>query len=193
MEVPAISSQDNRQTRGPVRLTFLTNTSFLTRYPRRHARPGAKHPPNHRDLAGVIAVVRDHLPKHGLECSREFRIAFVPGCDLPLHFVHRRLRQPGEISEQPSKALAQPVPVLRIARRRCGWEALRRMFRIRRPLAANAAHFILHPIIHVENKLSDGVRKSRDRARSQFGGKILHTGKRIRVSAFPPEQFSQCA
>src|SRR5208282_3435433 len=97
MEVPAISSQDNRQTRGPVRLTFLTNTSFLTRYPRRHARPGAKHPPNHRDLAGVIAVVRDHLPKHGLERSREFRITFVRSFDSPLQFLSGGFGQRGEV------------------------------------------------------------------------------------------------
>ena len=67
------------------------------------------------------------------------------------------------------------------------------MFRIRWPLAANAALLVVHPIIHVEDKLSDGVRKGFHVAHRQFGRKILNAGQRIRVSTFTVQQFSQCA
>jgi hypothetical protein len=72
-----------------------------------------------------------------------------------------------------------------------GRKAFRSVFRIRSPLAANAAQLVVHPVIHVEDKLSDGVRKSFNLARGQFGGKILDAGDGISVRAFAVQQFSR--
>jgi hypothetical protein len=67
------------------------------------------------------------------------------------------------------------------------------MFRIRGPLAANAAEFVVHPIIHVEDELSDRVRKSRDLPPGEFSGKIFNARQRVSMSALAAKQFGECA
>ena len=68
-------------------------------------------------------------------------------------------------------------------------EAFRSVLGIRRPLAANAALFVVHPIVHVEDKLGDGVGKTFDLARGQFGREIFDTGERIGVCPFGVQQL----
>jgi len=60
---------------------------------------------------------------------------------------------------------------------------------IGRFLAAHATQIVVHPVVHVEDELSDGVRETRDLARCEFGGKIFDAGEGIGVSAFAAEQF----
>jgi hypothetical protein len=61
---------------------------------------------------------------------------------------------------------------------------------IGRPLTTNAAQFVVHPVIHVEDKLPNGVRKSRNLPCRQFVRKIFDASKRIDVSASAAKQFS---
>ena len=75
----------------------------------------------------------------------------------------------------------------------CGWKAFRVVLWIGRPLAANAAQFVVHPVVHVEDELSDGVGKTFHVACSEFCRKILDAGQRISMSTFAVQQFSQCA
>src|SRR5258708_25385799 len=79
-------------------------------------RPHAEHPTDHRDLAGVIAVVGDHLPEHSVKRSRHFLVTFVDSLDLPLHFVWRGSCQRCELRQQTCKTLSQPIPILRVGR-----------------------------------------------------------------------------
>jgi hypothetical protein len=67
------------------------------------------------------------------------------------------------------------------------------MFGIRRLVTANAAQFVVHPVIHVEDELCDGVGKAFDVAACKVGGKIFDAGAGIGVGAFSVEQFSECA
>jgi hypothetical protein len=57
------------------------------------------------------------------------------------------------------------------------------MCRIWRLLAAHATQIVVHPVIHVEDELSDRVRKARYLARCQLGGKICDADQGIGVSA----------
>jgi hypothetical protein len=60
-------------------------------------------------------------------------------------------------------------------------------------LPANATQFVVHPVVHVEEELSDRVRKAFHVACRHFGGEIFNTGHGIGVRALAAEQFSQCA
>ena len=67
------------------------------------------------------------------------------------------------------------------------------LLRKRRSFAANAAQFVIHPVIHVGDELPNRVRKPHDLARRQVGRKILDARYGIGVSAFTAEQFSERA
>ena len=62
-----------------------------------------------------------------------------------------------------------------------------------RPLAANPAQLVIHPVIHVEDELTDRVRESRNLPRRQLGRQIFHARDGIDVCAFAAKQFCQCA
>jgi hypothetical protein len=63
------------------------------------------------------------------------------------------------------------------------------MPRIRRTLAANSPQFIVHPIIHVEDKLPDGVWESFQMPHRQFGGEIFDASDGISVRALAMQEF----
>jgi hypothetical protein len=52
-------------------------------------RPGSEHAPDHRDLSHMITIVRDHLPQHAFQGSRDFLVALMHGLDLALHLLRR--------------------------------------------------------------------------------------------------------
>ena len=53
------------------------------------------------------------------------------------------------------------------------------------------AQFVVHPVIHGEDKLSDRVGKSGDFEYGQFGGEILEAGNGIGISAFAAQRFNE--
>jgi len=117
----------------------------------------------------------------------------MDGFDGALHVFPRRIRQRNEVGQVAREPLPQTIPFLRIGGRCSGREALCSMFWIQRLLTANTAQFVVHPVIHVEDELSDGVGKAFYVPARQVGGKIFGAGYGIGVGAFAVEQFSECA
>ena len=58
-------------------------------------------------------------------------------------------------------------------------------------LAADAAEFIAHPIIHVEDELGDAVGKSGNVFRGKFHGEVFDARDWIDVRALSVEEFNK--
>lgn len=63
------------------------------------------------------------------------------------------------------------------------------MVRVIRFLAADAFEFVVHPVIHVEDEICDGVRKDFDSALRDVCVDVFEAGYRVNVSAFAAEKF----
>lgn len=132
--------------------------------------------------------MRHHLPDYSLQRARNFLVALVYAFDFTLKFLWRRFRQLIKFAQQIPKRPPQLVPSLPIQSR--SWrEAFRIVFGIDRPLTTNAPQLVFHPVVHVEDELSDRVGKSRDLTRRQFGGNIFYARDGIDVRASAAKQF----
>jgi hypothetical protein len=143
------------------------------------------------DLADVVAVVGDHLPEGGFESARYFLVAVVGGFNLAVKLGARRSREFGELGEEPGKISSQTIPFT--VGCRGGWETLRIVFGIGWFFAADAAEFVAHPVIHVEDEFGDRVGEAFDMPFRQVSGGVLDAREGISVGAFTVEKFSECA
>ena len=62
-------------------------------------RPGVEHSAEHCDLAGVVAVVGDHLPDDGFESAGSICVAGVDRFQLAMKFFGRGFCQRGEFRQ----------------------------------------------------------------------------------------------
>ena len=152
-------------------------------------RPSAERPANHGDLPGVIAVVRSELPQKCFEAVRPLLVTGVRGFYLTIEISWARVCKCRRFVYECGKSFLPFMP-FSITGRRCGGrKAFGVMFRIWRLLAACTAKVIVHPIIHVKEKLGDRVGKAVNLPSGEFCGNIFHASQRIGVSAFAAEQF----
>jgi hypothetical protein len=63
------------------------------------------------------------------------------------------------------------------------------VFRIFWLLPADAAEFVGHPVIHVEDEFGDGVREAVDVTLGHGGVDVFDAGEGIGVSSFTAEEF----
>ena len=127
--------RERREIARPIKTTIQVRSPAISAGARG---PGAQRAPHQRDLAYVIAVVRDHLPEHGLEGSGDLLVAFMRAIDLALQLLRRRLGQLQELAQQLRRPSPQPISLPLIERRRRGRKAFRVVFRIGRALAPDA-------------------------------------------------------
>src|SRR5215469_8871471 len=153
--------------------------------------PGFQRLADHDDLAGVIAVVGDHLRDDGFQNASYVLVAFVGGFDWTIEFVRGQLCQADEFGDTPGHVPAETIPQLGIEGCICGQKTLGGVLRILWPVAANAAEFVAHPVIHVEDELADAVREAGNLFCGKFGGEIFNARDRIHVRAFSMEEFNQ--
>jgi hypothetical protein len=154
-------------------------------------RPCAEDSAYGDDLADVIAVVRDELPQESFECAGDLLVSFVSRFDMTGEFVRRRFCECGCDLEQLEESVFQYIPITRIGRTRRRRKTFGIVFRIRQWLAMNALQVIVHPVIHVEDDLADGVRKSGDVVRGKVYRKIFNAPYWIGMCSFAVQQFGE--
>jgi len=147
-----------------------------------------QHAPDHCDLSDVIAVVGDELPQNRFECTCPLLVTGVRGFDLTIKLSSIRICELRGVVEKCGKSFPA-IPSIGTRQFCLGGKTLGIMGGIRRLLIAHATQIVVHPVVHVEDELSDGVWETRDLARCEVGGKIFDAGYGIGVSALATEQF----
>ena len=110
----------------------------------------------------------------------------MDGFDLTIQFFAWRLTETREFSEEPGEVASQLIPVLR----RAG-EAFCIVFGIFWFLASDSLEFVVHPVIHVEDEIGDGVWKSGDAALREVSVDVFDARSGVDMGAFAVEEFDE--
>src|SRR3981081_2938376 len=149
-------------------------------------RPDAKLAAEQGNLAGMIAVMRCKLPKHGMHRRLARRLWRADVLNSSLQRPRIGFRERGRAGQQISKTASRGLPRLggrtifggRIWVRRPAFD---RFLWIRSVLARNLAEVVVHPIVHVLYDLPDGMRIVWYGPGCQLRRDIFDAGDRVHV------------
>ena len=147
-------------------------------------------PPQQGDLAGVVTVVRGDLPESSVNRRSPRSVCDTNILNDPVKHGRIGVSQLGHSSKQLNKVLPCRVPLRFASRRRMLRPAFNGMIGIGRLLARNGRQIVIHPVIHVQHDLPDGMRIARNSPRRKFDGNIFDGSDWIHVCASAIHEFA---
>ena len=155
-------------------------------------RPGASLPAEQGYLTNVITVVGDDLPESGANGRLPRRMGDAKILDHALQLGRVGICQVSQLRQQFDKALPRSLPLRLTARLGMRRPAFNGVIGIAGLFAGDAGEVMIHPIIHVQDDLPDGVRITGNAEGSKFSGQIFDASDGIDVGAFAVDEFAQC-